>query len=460
MYFFSKSLGVLSLIVCVSFSVAAQTGVAVNTTGNAPTTGTMLDVTSADNTSSTYGLRVNTDRFVVRGDGMMGVGQLPENNIQLTVRSINLGSTIGELSIAQQWNTNVGNSQYLRLFSRKSFATGGWSGSDLYLQRYVDADGNAMGFIKWAAGDWGIELGSGTNTYFKVRNSGGAIVRGNGGILDIEATDHGYIQWYPQGIAAGRKAYTGFPGAGSIDFSVANQNPNGRIDLVTAAGGSVRLNSLAGMGNRVVIADASGSLKTGQSVASSESRYTVFVRRVNQTGSTWATVFTETDEYGLPYPAYTPGGATALNHGSPYSGSGTPQNINPYYIRIDADGWLGGGNNFSLIYDFYIVFPTAGTYTFSMPRSGSNSAVDDVGAFYAGPLNDLNPAAMSQRLMYQQLGQVPTSATWTVTVAAGDIIRSRAYFSQGTGDVVFDLRVSGGSYSNAIIPMSWVYNIK
>lgn len=48
-------------------------------------------------------------------------------------------------------------------------------------------------------------------------------VKGNAGLLNLEGSDHAYIQFYPQGFNAGRKAYIGFPGAGSADLVISNE---------------------------------------------------------------------------------------------------------------------------------------------------------------------------------------------------------------------------------------------
>ncbi|HEY5914994.1 MAG TPA: tail fiber domain-containing protein [Verrucomicrobiae bacterium] len=48
--------------------------------------------------------------------------------------------------------------------------------------------------------------------------------KGNGPVLDLEGADHAYIEFYPRGTGAGRKAYLGFPGAGSHDIVIANED--------------------------------------------------------------------------------------------------------------------------------------------------------------------------------------------------------------------------------------------
>jgi hypothetical protein len=61
-------------------------------------------------------------------------------------------------------------------------------------------------------------------------------IRGNGTILNLEGVDHGYIQWYPQGFSAGRKAWLGFPYAGSTDMVLANEFTSGSGNIILSPG--------------------------------------------------------------------------------------------------------------------------------------------------------------------------------------------------------------------------------
>jgi hypothetical protein len=59
-------------------------------------------------------------------------------------------------------------------------------------------------------------------------------VKGNAGVLNIEGSDHCYIQWYPSGYYTGRKAWLGYGGAGHLSFGIANDMPGGSLDLYGA----------------------------------------------------------------------------------------------------------------------------------------------------------------------------------------------------------------------------------
>jgi hypothetical protein len=65
---------------------------------------------------------------------------------------------------------------------------------------------------------------------------------GNGGSSNIfEGVDHAYLQLYPFGYAAGRKAYIGFPDANNKSLFIYNEATAGNIVLnTTALGGSIQ----------------------------------------------------------------------------------------------------------------------------------------------------------------------------------------------------------------------------
>ena len=70
--------------------------------------------------------------------------------------------------------------------------------------------------------------------------AGNLKVTQNAGVLNLVGTDHCYIQWYPDGSSAGRKAYTGYGGATDNDFSIANEISGADVNISTN-GGTIRL---------------------------------------------------------------------------------------------------------------------------------------------------------------------------------------------------------------------------
>ena len=163
-------------------------------------------------------------------------------------------------------------------------------------------------------------------------------------------------------------------------------------------------------------------------------------------------VWTGTDDYGLPFVSSSTVNGTPFPY--PYSSGTEPPSyyINPYYNNIDDNGYLQHGtSNIALIYDFYIVFPSTTSYTFSF------TGVDDAAYLYTTPANDLNPADMVQRMSAAYNANSGNSATnYTVSATAGDAMRARVYWAQGTGGLGLTMSVSGGTTNL----MSLLYSIK
>ena len=76
-------------------------------------------------------------------------------------------------------------------------------------------------------------------------SSGDITVTGNADVLNLLGTDHAYIQWYPDGSGAGRKAWTGFGSAADDDLTIANEIPDAAIQLKTTGDGFVRVQGRA-----------------------------------------------------------------------------------------------------------------------------------------------------------------------------------------------------------------------
>lgn len=67
---------------------------------------------------------------------------------------------------------------------------------------------------------------------------------GNGDTLALEGTDHTYIEYFPDGFAAGRKAYTGFGISNSDNLILSNESATGNI-ILRATSGNVGINLAA-----------------------------------------------------------------------------------------------------------------------------------------------------------------------------------------------------------------------
>ncbi|PIB35238.1 hypothetical protein BFP72_07430 [Reichenbachiella sp. 5M10] len=78
-------------------------------------------------------------------------------------------------------------------------------------------------------------------------------VEDNGGALNMIGTDHVYMQWYPDGLAAGRKGYIGWTSASSQNFSIVSEAANAHIVLSTASGGNVGIGTAAPTQAKLVV---------------------------------------------------------------------------------------------------------------------------------------------------------------------------------------------------------------
>ena len=81
-----------------------------------------------------------------------------------------------------------------------------------------------------------IGIGTTTPTQ-KLQVEGSTLIKSNGGILNLQGSDHGYIQWYPQGGGT-RKAWTGYGSSGAEDFTIANEVSGKDIQLNTTGAGN------------------------------------------------------------------------------------------------------------------------------------------------------------------------------------------------------------------------------
>lgn len=60
--------------------------------------------------------------------------------------------------------------------------------------------------------------------------------RGNAAVLNLEGTDHVYMQFFPLGFAAGRKAWMGYESANEKNFKIKNEYLDGHLLLASGSG--------------------------------------------------------------------------------------------------------------------------------------------------------------------------------------------------------------------------------
>jgi hypothetical protein len=89
-----------------------------------------------------------------------------------------------------------------------------------------------------------------TNPQTKLDVIGIGQFNANGAALNLVGTDHSYIQWYPDGTAAGRKAYVGYPNASANYFEITNEisDGSGHIYLNPGANASVLIDTTVATG--------------------------------------------------------------------------------------------------------------------------------------------------------------------------------------------------------------------
>lgn len=72
-------------------------------------------------------------------------------------------------------------------------------------------------------------LGRRVSVWDRLEVNGLLSANGNAGVLNLVGADHAYMQWYPKGLAAGRKAWIGYGNAGTDALTI--QNDAGRMHI-------------------------------------------------------------------------------------------------------------------------------------------------------------------------------------------------------------------------------------
>ncbi len=180
-----------------------------------------------------------TSRLVIDDAGRVGIG---------TINPITMLHAAGEL-----WLTN-GNG-------------GGLSGAGAGLRLYFDENLNRAHIFAWDYSarqprnlllqEPGGAVGVGTDTPVEELH-----VKGNGGVLALEGSTHAYIEYYPDLVSGGRKAFVGFQNATDNDFTIRNEISGNDINLVTTGGGVTRVSIL-----EITGADLAEKFPTSESAA-------------------------------------------------------------------------------------------------------------------------------------------------------------------------------------------------
>ncbi|WP_297324999.1 H-type lectin domain-containing protein [Nitrosomonas sp.] len=139
------------------------------------------------------------DKLCITSDGKIGIGTTTPS---------------GRLTIAGVMQPYHG---YLTIFP--DTADFEYDGGSDRLFIFKDTAGGTTSFL-------GGNVGIGTTSLTSKLH-----VAGNAGVLSLEGIDHAYIQWYPGGLGAGRKAWIGFGNRGDSALSICNEMPGGRMHI-------------------------------------------------------------------------------------------------------------------------------------------------------------------------------------------------------------------------------------
>lgn len=132
---------------------------------------------------------------------------------------------------------NTGNGTITGGYLTLSQALGG---ANKIFYRAQATDGKTYDFIITTAGELGVYNRTDAKWVLIIGPTGAKAVdvfqvAGNGGALDLIGSDQFYIEFYPRGTSAGRKAYIGFPSAGSTVLTIAQEDA-GNVNIAIPSG--------------------------------------------------------------------------------------------------------------------------------------------------------------------------------------------------------------------------------
>lgn len=274
---------------------------------------------------NSFGL-VTQPRYVAIDDSLLvekyvGIGGAMDPLVPLHVRTSDLQLTSAMLDndgfVLEKDDAQIG------LFSNE---TGDW-GSGVHFAE-VNSSTHAL-VNKWSVmrrsspGDnslrfvYGTNAQAGSNNTLLMMNSIGNLglgtvtpsaklhVAGNGGVARLEGTSTVYLDFYPDGAAAGRKASIGFGSSANDYFSVANLATNGHILLVPGSSGRVGIDRVPTT-NMLEVEGSASKTTAGSWLANSDRRIKTDVQTIDNALDRLARVrlvsFKYTDEYRKQHP--------------------------------------------------------------------------------------------------------------------------------------------------------------
>jgi hypothetical protein len=164
-----------------------------------------------------------SERLRITSGGNIGIGTTsPVNPLQIS----GTGGAVQALPNGVHMGSDIGGNAHLELVT---------SVGTPYIDFLNDNTGDFDARIRLVSnGNLAFE---GTNVGIGTTAPSAALhVKGNGGSLYLEGTDHNFIGFYPDGLAAGRKAYFGFGGASDNNVTIQNDISGAHIVLKPNAG--------------------------------------------------------------------------------------------------------------------------------------------------------------------------------------------------------------------------------
>lgn len=165
-----------------------------------------------------------------------------DNGSRVAISSINFPSsdflwvTVGSSgTLSVKWKTDgLGNHIASQTIDVSGFAIHNAT-NIAYSSNTVTIDGSTQtksgGFN--VSGNMGVGTTAPTS---KADIVGQLTVQNNATNTRLVGTDHTYISWFPDGVAAGRKGYTGYPNVSVDDFTIANEISGAHIVLLPTGG--------------------------------------------------------------------------------------------------------------------------------------------------------------------------------------------------------------------------------
>ena len=246
----------------------------------------------AELTSSPYALSLIGEDNVFPSSGNVGVGDASPSH-KLTVKKG--AGRIGIDALGSDYRTTIIAYAGGVVFNNESSSNKGFAfqqNGDLRMEvresgLFVKGDGRSFAHFEGANTVGQVGMTSAASTIMNITNTNGNLrlntsdnhsirLFGNtraekdfttfglltaerdGAALRITGIDHGFMEFYPKGIAQGRSAYLGFDSSSNNNLTIRNEKSNGDIALVTNSG---NINLIPGGGRQIT---ANGYLRLHQ----------------------------------------------------------------------------------------------------------------------------------------------------------------------------------------------------